>query len=86
MTTPLDPDAAFAGRREREGVSSHGEIRFAPQHRPLRRDVARLGALLGELLRELAPPGVYETVERARLVARAPARRPAPAARRRRCD
>jgi len=70
MTTPLDPDAAFAGRREREGVSSHGEIRFAPQHRPLRRDVARLGALLGELLRELAPPGVYETVERARLVAR----------------
>ena len=45
-------------------------MRFAPKDRPLRRDVGRLGALLGELLRELAPAGVYETVEAARLLAR----------------
>ncbi|MEM7310322.1 MAG: phosphoenolpyruvate carboxylase [Planctomycetota bacterium] len=51
-------------------MSSEGEIRFAPKDRPLRRDVGRLGALLGELLRELAGPGVYESVERARLAAR----------------
>ena len=51
-------------------MSSSGELRFAPKDRPLRRDVGRLGALLGELLRELAPAGVYETVERARLCAR----------------
>ena len=51
-------------------MNTSGEIRFAPKDRPLRRDVGRLGALLGELLRELAPPGVYETVERARLCAR----------------
>ena len=46
------------------------QIRFATKDRPLRRDVGRLGALLGELLRELAPEGVYETVEAARLAAR----------------
>ncbi len=51
-------------------MSSPGDVRFAPKDRPLRRDVGRLGALLGELLRELAPAGVYETVERARLAAR----------------
>ena len=45
-------------------------IRFAPKDRPLRRDVGRLGALLGTLLRELAPAGVYEVVETARLAAR----------------
>ncbi|MDP6540007.1 MAG: phosphoenolpyruvate carboxylase [Planctomycetota bacterium] len=51
-------------------MASPGEIRFAPKDRPLRRDVGRLGSLLGELLVELAPPGVYEAVERARLAAR----------------
>ncbi|QDU84654.1 Phosphoenolpyruvate carboxylase [Planctomycetes bacterium Pla163] len=45
-------------------------VRFALKDRPLRRDVGRLGALLGRILRELAPPGVYETVETARLAAR----------------
>lgn len=35
-----------------------GAIRFEPKDRPLRRDVGWLGALLGRLLRELAPPGV----------------------------
>ncbi len=51
-------------------MTTSGEIRFAPKDRPLRRDVGRLGDLLGHLLRELAPPGVYGTVERARLAAR----------------
>jgi len=51
-------------------MSTPGQIRFTAKDRPLRRDVGRLGALLGELLRELAPAGVYETVERARLAAR----------------
>ncbi len=46
------------------------EVHFAHKDRPLRRDVGRLGALLGELLRELAPAGVFETVEAARLAAR----------------
>lgn len=50
--------------------SSSQPVHFAPKDRPLRRDVGRLGALLGELLRELAPAGVYETVEAARLAAR----------------
>lgn len=45
-------------------------VRFDAKDRPLRDDVGRLGALIGELLRELAPGGVYETVEEARLVAR----------------
>ncbi|MFT5081751.1 MAG: phosphoenolpyruvate carboxylase [Planctomycetota bacterium] len=45
-------------------------IRFHPKDRPLRRDVGRLGAVLGRLLRELAPPGVFETVESARLASR----------------
>ncbi len=45
-------------------------VRFAPKDRPLRRDVGRLGARLGRLLRELAPPGVYGRVEEARLTAR----------------
>ena len=45
-------------------------VYFAPKDRPLRRDVGQLGALLGELLRELAPSGVFETVEAARLAAR----------------
>jgi phosphoenolpyruvate carboxylase len=45
-------------------------IYFASKDRPLRRDVGWLGALLGELLRELAPTGIYETVESARVMAR----------------
>ena len=45
-------------------------VHFDPKDRPLRRDVARLGALLGKLLRELAPAGVFETVEAARLASR----------------
>ncbi len=45
-------------------------IHFPAKDRPLRRDVGRLGAVLGRLLRELAPPGVYETVEAARLASR----------------
>lgn len=50
---------------------THAEpVHFAPKDRPLRRDVGWLGARLGDLLRELAPPGVYETVEAARLIAR----------------
>jgi phosphoenolpyruvate carboxylase len=54
---------------------SHSPIRSEPVHfaskdHPLRRDVGWLGALLGELLRELAPAGLYETVEAARVAAR----------------
>ena len=45
-------------------------VHFPSKDRPLRRDVGRLGALLGRLLRELAPAGVYETVEAARLASR----------------
>ncbi len=45
-------------------------VHFALKDRPLRRDVGRLAALLGELLQELAPESVYETVEAARLAAR----------------
>ena len=45
-------------------------IRFELKDRPLRRDVGRLGALLGNLLRELAPAGIYEIVEAARLLSR----------------
>lgn len=45
-------------------------VHFDEKDRPLRREVGRLGALLGELLRELAPAGVFETVEAARLAAR----------------
>lgn len=56
-------------------MTKHSQIRSEPIHfaakdRPLRRDVGWLGALLGELLRELAPEGLYETVESARLLAR----------------
>ncbi|GJM20506.1 MAG: phosphoenolpyruvate carboxylase [Planctomycetota bacterium] len=47
-----------------------GQIHFDPKDRPLRAEVGRLGTQLGQLLRELAPSGVYETVERARLAAR----------------
>lgn len=39
-------------------------------HLPLRRDVRWLGALVGELLRELAPPGTYELVEAVRRTSR----------------
>ena len=45
-------------------------VHFASKDRPLRGDVGWLGALLGELLRELAPAGLYETVEAARVAAR----------------
>ncbi len=46
------------------------DVHFALKDRPLRRDVGWLGALLGKLLREIAPDGVFETVEAARLAAR----------------
>jgi len=45
-------------------------VSFAPKDRPLRRDVGRLGAILGDLLRQLAPAGVYEAVEATRRAAR----------------
>ncbi|TDJ71018.1 MAG: phosphoenolpyruvate carboxylase [Planctomycetota bacterium] len=45
-------------------------VLFDAKDRPLRADVTRLGAQLGALLRELAPEGVYATVEAARLAAR----------------
>lgn len=45
-------------------------VYFAPKDRALRADVGHLGGLLGELLRELAPAGIYETVEGARKLAR----------------
>ncbi len=45
-------------------------IHFDAKDRPLRRDVGRLGAALGGILREVAPPGVYATVEGARLASR----------------
>ncbi|MDA0667941.1 MAG: phosphoenolpyruvate carboxylase [Planctomycetota bacterium] len=56
-------------------MTKHSQIRSEPIHfaskdRPLRRDVGWLGALLGELLRDLGPKGLYETVESARLLAR----------------
>ena len=44
-------------------------IHFDPKDSPLRRDVGWLGDVLGRLLRELAPEGVFETVESARLAA-----------------
>ena len=50
--------------------SQTAPIRFDLKDRPLRRDVGRLGARLGHLLVELAPEGVYETVEAARLASR----------------
>ncbi len=49
--------------------NSHAVL-FEPKDRALRRDVGRLGALLGALLSELAPEGIFETVEAARLAAR----------------
>lgn len=42
-------------------------ISFPPKHQPLRKDVGRLGAQLGQVLRDVAPPGVFETVEAARM-------------------
>ena len=45
-------------------------IRFEAKDRPLRRDVGRLGAQLGRVLQELAPPGVFATVEGARHASR----------------
>jgi phosphoenolpyruvate carboxylase len=51
-------------------VTSAQPIHFEAKDRPLRHDVGRLGALLGEILRQLAPEGVFETVERARLASR----------------
>jgi phosphoenolpyruvate carboxylase len=45
-------------------------VHFDAKDWPLRREVGRLGALLGELLQELAPAGVFETVEAARLASR----------------
>ena len=53
-----------------ESRSRSEPVHFAPKDRPLRADVGWLGALLGELLRELAPAGIYETVEAARVAAR----------------
>ena len=45
-------------------------VYFALKDRPLRADVGRLGALLGDLLRQIASPGVFETVEASRRAAR----------------
>ncbi|MEO0651934.1 MAG: hypothetical protein AAFZ65_14760, partial [Planctomycetota bacterium] len=45
-------------------------LAFDATDRPLRRDVGRLGAQLGAVLRDSAPAGVFETVETARLAAR----------------
>ncbi len=47
-----------------------GSVHFDAKDRPLRHDVGFLGALLGRLLRELAPAGVFDTVEAARLASR----------------
>ena len=54
----------------RESPTTAGAVHFAAKDRALRDDVRRLGSLLGQLLRELAPPGVFETVESARRAAR----------------
>lgn len=51
-------------------TSSPGTPRFEPKDRPLRRDVGFLGALLGDLLRELQGESLFEAVEGARLAAR----------------
>ena len=53
-----------------EPATTSEPVHFEDKDRPLRRDVGRLGALLGDLLRELAPAGVFETVEAARLASR----------------
>lgn len=45
-------------------------VHFEEKDRPLRADVGFLGALLGDLLKDLASEGVYEVVEAARLTAR----------------
>lgn len=44
-------------------------IRFDSKDRPLKRDVRRLGAMLGRMLRAIGTPGLYERVEAARLAA-----------------
>lgn len=49
---------------------SPGSPTFESKDRPLRRDVGFVGALLGDLLRELEGEGLYEAVEGARLAAR----------------
>jgi len=50
--------------------SSPGSPRFDPKDRPLRRDVGFVGALLGDLLRELQGDALFEAVEGARIAAR----------------
>ncbi|MHC4263954.1 MAG: phosphoenolpyruvate carboxylase, partial [Planctomycetota bacterium] len=45
-------------------------LSFDATDRPLRRDVARLGAQLGKVLRDCGTPGLFDAVERARLSAR----------------
>ncbi|MEE2941436.1 MAG: phosphoenolpyruvate carboxylase [Planctomycetota bacterium] len=49
---------------------TNGSPRFQPKDRPLRRDVGFVGALLGDLLRDLEGEGVFEAVEGARLASR----------------
>ena len=49
---------------------TNGSPRFQPKDRPLRRDVGFVGALLGDLLRDLEGEGLFEAVEGARLAAR----------------
>lgn len=51
-------------------TSTPGSPRFDPKDRPLRRDVGFVGALLGDLLRELQGEALFEAVEGARLAAR----------------
>ena len=49
---------------------TNGSPRFQPKDRPLRRDVGFVGALLGDLLRDLEGEGLFEAVEGARLASR----------------
>lgn len=49
---------------------TNGSPRFEPKDRPLRRDVGFVGALLGDLLRDLEGDALFEAVEGARLAAR----------------
>jgi phosphoenolpyruvate carboxylase len=52
-------------QRLSELLASTGSLKAAP----LRRDVRSLGMLLGQVLREQAEPGIYESVERLRQAA-----------------
>ncbi|MEM9800145.1 MAG: phosphoenolpyruvate carboxylase [Planctomycetota bacterium] len=51
-------------------MTADSGIHFAPKDLPLRRDVGWLGQLLGRLLDELGPEGLFEIVETSRRLAR----------------